>query len=264
MREVRNGAGSPADPVFAATERDGVVRIARPGATWLSTGWDGGRVRADRAHSIHVPEGWACDDVAAYVDRRLADAGFDRDGPVLLTGVDSGHARGARCGPVEAIATAGVSNPAPLPVDPEGAPRDPDPTPTCEAGDDAGVGQGDGSGAGTVNVAVGTRRNLAPGALANLVAVAAEAKATTLLDRVGVPGTTTDAVVVASDPDGDPAEYSGSGTAVGAAARACVREAVTASLDARYGEDDPPDPATARHANPTAARAAVFDPTRDP
>jgi len=56
-----------------------------------------------------------------------------------------------------------------------------------------------------------------------------------------VPGTTSDAVVVASDPDGDPATFSGSATRVGAATRACVREAVDAALDARYGTADGDD-----------------------
>ncbi|WP_267642327.1 adenosylcobinamide amidohydrolase [Haloarchaeobius amylolyticus] len=234
--------------LFEPTTRADVCRLARPDTDWLSTGWRGGRSRADAAYSISVPEGWHCDDLASYVTTRLSDAGFDPaglpDAPVLLTGVDLRHLRGARCGPVEAYVTAGVSNPAALPMDPGGGEL-----PTGELV------------AGTVNVVVGTTRDLAPGALANLVAIAAEAKAATLLDRVGAPGTTSDAVVAASDPDGEPAEFSGSATPVGAAARACVREAVSASLAARYDEVDPPAGVEdATYGVSTDVRAEVFRP----
>jgi adenosylcobinamide hydrolase len=113
---------------------------------------------------------------------------------------------------------------------------------------------------GTVNVVVGTTRALADGALANLVAVAAEAKAATLLDAVGVPGTTSDAVVVASDPGGEPTTFSGSATRVGAAARACVRESISAALDARYGDEEPPTGvADACYGVSTDAQADVFE-----
>ncbi|MFB6102131.1 MAG: adenosylcobinamide amidohydrolase [Haloplanus sp.] len=207
--------------VFDLTVRDGVCRLARPGTRWLSSGHGGGPSTGPAAYNCTVPEGWERTDLDAYVAERLAAADFEAEGPALLTGVEQRHARRARLGSVEAVATAGVSNPAALPVDgervatvdPEGA----DPTH-----------------AGTVNVVVGTTRALAPGALANLLAVAAEAKAATLLARAGVPGTTTDAVVAACDPTGEAAPFSGSATAVGAAARACVRDAVAASLDSRY------------------------------
>jgi adenosylcobinamide hydrolase len=211
--------------VFTATVRDGVCRLARPDTRWLSTGHAGGESRAPAAYNCTVPEGWGRTDLDAYVAERLAAAGFEADGPALLTGVDQRHARRARLGPVEAVATAGVSNPAALPVDVEEA--------------DAGLGDDDPTcHAGTVNVLVGTTRALAPGALPNLLTVAAEAKAATLLELVGVPGTTTDAVVAACDPAGDPARFSGSATAVGGAARACVRDAVAASLHARHPDGE--------------------------
>ncbi|WP_435344758.1 adenosylcobinamide amidohydrolase [Haloarchaeobius sp. HRN-SO-5] len=232
-----------------ATVGDGVVRLRNPGTEWLSTGWRGGRSRADAAYSVTVPDGWHPDDVGADVAERVAAAGFGGenslpDAPVLLTGVDARHARGARLGPVTAVATAGVSNPAELPMEPSGGSL-----PTGDLVEDVG----------TVNVVVATTRALSDGALANLVAVAAEAKAATLLESVGAPGTTSDAVVVASDPTGDPAEFSGSATRVGAAARACVREAVTASLDARYADSGPPTGvADAPYGVSTDARADVF------
>jgi len=222
--------------VFEATVRDGVCRLARPDTRWLSTGHAGGESRGSAAYNCTVPDGWDRTDLDAYVAERLAATGFDdRDGPALLTGVRQRHARRARLGPVEAVATAGVSNPAALPVADGGrhaTGEGNDPT-TTDASHHAG----------TVNVVVGTTRALAPGALPNLLTVAAEAKAATLLELAGVPGTTTDAVVAACDPAGDPAKFSGSATAVGAAARACVRDAVAASLASRrpdgdYGADD--------------------------
>ena len=206
--------------VFTATVRDGVCRLARPDTRWLSTGHAGGEHRAPAAYNCTVPEGWDRTDLDAYVAERLAAAGFEADGPALLTGVDQRHARRARLGPVEAVATAGVSNPASLPV---------------EVRADGGT---DASHAGTVNVVVGTTRALAPGALPNLLTVAAEAKAATLLELVGVPGTTTDAVVAACDPAGRSVPFSGSATAVGGAARACVRDAVAASLHARHPDGE--------------------------
>jgi adenosylcobinamide hydrolase len=233
-RDEGDGADPP--PVFKSTVREEVCRLRRPGTRWLSTGHAGGESRGDAAYLLSVPEGWGDVDIASYVGDRLDAAGFTAggSGPALLTGVPMRHARRARLGPVEAVATAGVSNPAALPVD-------------DRAGDgDAPVGSGGGESdtdrhhTGTVNVVVGTTRSLAPGALPNLVAVAAEAKAATLLARVGVPGTTSDAVVVGCDPEGEKAAFSGSATPVGSAARVCVRDAVSAALSARYSEESPP------------------------
>lgn len=232
--------------MFDATVRDGVLELAAPGARWLSTGWDGGFAAADRAYNVTVPEGWHPDDVGSWAADRITAAGFDpaSDVPLLLTGVAQEHARVARCGPVAVAATVGLSNPAALPMEPSGGtlPTDAEPV------------------AGTVNVVVGTTRALDDAALSNLVAVAAEAKAATLLDAAGFPGTTSDAVVAACDPDGEPSAYSGSATRVGAAARACVRDAVRASLDSRYdGDDDavPGSVADARHGVATDVRTDV-------
>jgi adenosylcobinamide hydrolase len=228
--------------MFEAAVRDGVCRLGRPETRWLSTGHDGGERTAPAAYNLTVPEGWERTDLDTYVAERLSAAGFDPGptAPALLTGVAQRHARRARLESVEAVATAGVSNPAVLPV-----------------GETAAGGEhtaADDPGAGTVNVVVGTTRSLAPGALANLVAVAAEAKAATLLERVGAPGTTTDAIVAACDPTGEPAAFSGSATPVGSAARACVRDAVDASLAARYPDGDHGPPASGVR---TDERAAV-------
>ncbi|WP_049921483.1 adenosylcobinamide amidohydrolase [Halopiger djelfimassiliensis] len=240
---------------YEAIRRDGVVRVGRLDTEWLSTGWNGGRRVADCAYNVSVPDGWDCADLDGYVADRLERAGFDGDGggdpPVLLTGVEAADARGARCGPVTAVATAGISNPAALPMDPDGA------SSSSVSGADSTPGTG------TVNVVLATTRSLAAGALANLIAVAAEAKAATLLSDTGFPGTTTDAIVVGHDPTGRPADFSGSATPVGAAARACVREAVRASLRAHYegrNADRPGSVADAAHGVSTDRRAAVFRP----
>jgi adenosylcobinamide hydrolase len=232
--------------IFETAVDDGVCQLRRRGTRWLSTGACGGMETADAAYNVRVPEGFDREDLAAYVAERRERAGFDADGPALLTGVELRHARGARLDPVEVHATVGVSNPAALPLDPDG-------------------GGGDRDGAapppGTVNLVVGTTRALEAAALANLVAVAAEAKAATLLSLAGFPGTTSDAVVVGTDPSGEPARFSGSATPVGAAARACVRDAVAASFRSRYAEATVPSAvAAAEHGVVTDERAEVFEP----
>ena len=209
-----------ADHLFEPTVRSNVLQLRSPSTDWLSTGVDGGCQRADAAYNITVPEGWTETDLAGYVDRRTAEAGFDTDGPALLTGVDQRHARRAVLDPVEVVVTAGVSNPATLPP----ASRQE----TTPSGADGGFRPG------TVNILVGTRRALTPGALANVVSVVTEAKTATLLRLTGFSGTTSDAIIVGSDPTGKEAQFSGSSTAVGRATRACVRDALTAALDSRY------------------------------
>ncbi|WP_280537531.1 adenosylcobinamide amidohydrolase [Halopenitus sp. POP-27] len=238
-------------PVFETTVSDGVCRLVRPETRFLSTGFDGGRRVADAAYNVTVPEGFDARDLRGYVADRLDRAGFDGEvgpdaAPALLTGVDQTHARIARSGPVAVLATAGISNPAALPIDGR---RD-----TAGAGgadEAAGDRRNDADRqhdadprhatdrhhAGTVNLVAGTTRSLSDGALANLLTVVAEAKAATLLALTGFPGTTSDAVVVADDPDGEPATFSGSATPVGRATRVCVRDAVAASLRSRYGGD---------------------------
>ena len=241
--------------VFEATVREGACRLRRPGTRWLSTGHAGGASRGPAAYNLSVPDGWEETDLDAYVADRRARAGFEEPGPTLLTGVSQAHARRARLGPVEAVVTAGVSNPAALPVSSpssaaaEGVDSGPDADPPASRSHPESPG--------TVNVFVGTTRALEPGALSNLLTVAAEAKAATLLARAGVPGTTTDAVVAACDPADDPARFSGSATPVGRAARACVRDALSASLDSRYADRDIPSVVDAEHGVVTDRRARV-------
>jgi adenosylcobinamide hydrolase len=234
--------------MFEPAVSNGVFQLAGPGVRWLSTGYSGGFERAPAAYNITVPEGWKREDIDQYSRERRRGAGFEQSGPTLLTGVDVDHARGAALGPVVAYATAGLSNPATLPPTPaeahEGNNPDRDPTE-----------------AGTVNLILGTTRSLTDGAHANLISVVTEAKTATLLDIAGVTGTTTDAVVVGSARDGEETKFSGSTTEVGAAARACVREAVTASVEARYADSEPPTSVeAARYGIVTDQRADIFDP----
>lgn len=236
--------------MFDAAVAAGVLRIRRPDARWLSTGWDGGFHDTDVAYNVSVPQGWDRTDVGRYADERRRRADFPDPGPALLTGVDLEHLRGARIDPVEVYATAGLSNPAALPM----APSETD-------GRAGPAGGSDGSGPGTVNLIVGTDRALDDGALASLVSVAVEAKAATLLAETGFPGTTTDAVIAGTDPDGEPAAFAGSATTVGGAARACVRDAVTASLRSRYSaEPMPVSVADAEYGLRSEQRAEVFKP----
>jgi adenosylcobinamide hydrolase len=226
------------------TVRAGVCRLALSGR-WLATGPGGGYRAGEAAYNVSVPEGFDRADLAEYAAERLAEAGFERDGPVLLTGVDADRARGARRGPVTVVATVGLSNPARLPVHPRAT--------------GAGADDADRDPAGTVNLLVATTRALADGALATLLGTAVEAKTATLQATTGFSGTTTDAVAVGSVPGGDPAEFAGSGTDVGAATRVCVRDALLSGLEAR--SDPPPGRVVeADHGTVTGGRADLFRP----
>lgn len=225
--------------MFATDRSDDRLTLRRDGTRWLSSGFDGGFRDADAAHNLTVPAGFDRTDLSTYAAERLAGR---PTGPTLLTGVEQTHARGARLDAVEVVATAGLSNPAVLPLDLDGGARP----------------ETDGSAPGTVNLFVGTTRNLDDGALAGLLATAVEAKTATLSAVAGISGTTSDAVVVGCDPTGEPAAFAGSATPVGAATRACVREAIRASLESRY-EDDYPTPDDTEHGVVTNRRANVFD-----
>lgn len=217
--------------MFETTRRDGIIQARREGARWLSTAWDGGYRAADAAYNVAVPTAFERTDLDAYRHERLASADFPV-GPTLLTGVGMCHARCARSGPVAVLATAGLSNPVALPVGAEAGT-------TVETSDDQWR-------PGTVNLVVGVDRALDDGGLATLLATAVEAKAATLLSVTDAPGTTSDAVLAGTVPTAERADFAGSATEVGAAARACVRDAVLASLRSRY-DDAPPAVADAEY-----------------
>ena len=238
--------------MFETTVRDGVCQIRREGARWLSTAWDGGYQHSDAVYNVTVPEGFERTDLDAYRAERLSGAGF-AVGPALLTGVHMEHARYARSGPVAVLATAGLSNPAALPMSREDEAAD---------GDRIVLDQADSPDwrPGTVNLVVGADRELDEGALATLLATAVEAKAATLLDAAGVPGTTSDAAIVGCVPSAERASFAGSATEIGAATRVCVRDAIRASLAARYGSDALPTVDDAEYGVITERETDVFEP----
>ncbi len=249
--------------------REAVLQASVPGARWLSTGWNGGYRDGDAAYNISVPIGWDRTDLTAYVRERVEAAGFTADGPALLTGVDMRHAVGARLGAVWAVATVGLSNPASLPLEPDEQERtltDPDGTHQAAASTDPSSADTVGTDRhsddiGTVNLIVGTDRELDDGGLATLLGVVVEAKTATLQQLTGFSGTTSDAAVVATDPEGEPSDFAGSATEVGAAARAAVRESVVGATNARYDGDDsiPASVADADSGIETTRRADRFE-----
>lgn len=239
--------------MFEVAIEAGICQLSAEGTRWLATGIDGGFSAADRAVNVTVPTGFDRTDLAAYVVERCEAAGIPTAGPALLTAVEQTHGRGARAGPVTVVATAGLSNPATLPVGAIGP---------------AGAADGRGESAdrdsppvGTVNLLVGSRRSLEDAALASLLATVVEAKTATLQSLTGFTGTTSDAVAVGCATDGEPTTFAGSATDLGDAARACVREAVRASLESYYEDREVPETvADAQHGAVTTRRATVFEP----
>ena len=212
--------------MYNTRARDDVLQVRTPQTEWLTTGWGSGLVNSDAAYAISVPTGWDRTDLDTYVEERRNAAGFEQSGPALLTGVAMEHARGAQLESVTVIATAGLSNPAMLPMDPSGAAEGQVETSTDTVG--------------TVNLLIWTEARLDLAPLANLLSVAVEAKTATLLSAAGVPGTTTDAVLVGTKEGAEPIRFTGNGTPIGQATRACVRDAVQASLASRYADSEVP------------------------
>lgn len=234
--------------MFETTIQDDVLQVQSSGARWLLTGWSGGYTDSNAVYNISVPEGWDRTDLAAYSTERCDAAGFGTDGPALLTGVDMQHAAGAAIDGVRAVATVGLSNPAALPLDPDGT-------------DPEGLVPGDDPATGTVNLIVGTDRALGDGPLGTLLGVTVEAKTATLQQLTGFTGTTSDAVAVGTDPAGQRVSFAGSATEVGDATRTAVREALTRSFASRFGDSEPPVSVPEADAGIVTSRtASPFDP----
>lgn len=230
------------------TIRDGVLQVHTGKTRWLATGLQPAFSTAPAAYNISVPAGFDCTDLEPYKRDRRQSAGFTDPGPTLLTGVDLAHARGATAEPVTVYATVGLSNPASLPTNPTDTPE---PASSVESRNHAG----------TVNLLVHVDRALEEGGLTTLLAEVVEAKTATLIAHTTMTGTTTDAVIVGANPTAEPATFTGSATPIGARARACVRDAVTSSLTARYPDGDWPESIVAAdHGIRTTRQTTVFDP----
>lgn len=232
--------------MFESERTEDRLTLRRPDTRWLSNGFDGGYVTADAAHNLTVKKGFERTDLAAYAAERL---GAEPTGPTLLTGVSQEHARGARYGPIEAVVTAGLSNPAVLPLKgsrnkgPETSGEEADLEPT-----------------GTVNLFVGSSEPLTDGGLAGLLATAVEAKTAVLTEVAGCTGTTSDAVVVGCPNTAEGRSFAGSATEIGNAARVCVRDGLVAALSARYDGEEIPPPDGTEHGSVTSGVSTGFRP----
>jgi adenosylcobinamide hydrolase len=262
--------------LIETTVREGVLQVRRSGTRWLSSGWNGGFRAADAAYNLSVPTGFVRTDLGAYIGERRREASFPESGPTLLTGLSLSHARGARSDPVSTVATAGLSNPAALPMPADVDAEDPDADTDAadstggsdrrRSGESGGIdGETDDADTegsaptGTVNLLVVTDRALDDAGLTALLATAVEAKTATLLALTAFSGTTSDAIVVGCDPSGEDSEFAGSATPVGAATRACVRDAVIGSLRSRYsGEAVPSSVGAAEHGVRTTRSTESF------
>jgi adenosylcobinamide hydrolase len=230
------------------TIRSEVCRLSIPNGRWLGTGVNGGIRVADGAVNVSVPSDFDRQDLDDVVAERCAAAGFAGDGPALLTAVEQHHARGARAGSVAVVATAGLSNPATLPIKPSKE--------ESGSGDDR-----DRPPIGTVNLLVATDLALSAAGLAGALASAVEAKTATLQAMTGFTGTTSDAVAVGSNREGEDITFVGSSTDVGQAIRACVRDALCASLESTYADQElPTSVGEAEHGAITECETTVFAP----
>jgi adenosylcobinamide hydrolase len=208
---------------------------------------NGGFRVADCAVNVSVSADFDRRDLDAVVAERCERAGFDADGPALLTAVPQRHARGATAGSVTVVATAGLSNPATLPI-----------VPSKENTDDS---RQDSPPVGTVNLLISTDRALDDARLAGFLASAVEAKTATLQATTGFTGTTSDAVAVGSTQAGEDTAFVGSSTEVGTAVRTCVRDALLASLRSTYADGDLPRSVDdAESGVVTECETTVFDP----
>ena len=231
--------------MFEYERTEGRTTLHREHTKWLSNGFDGGYSTADAAHNLTVPKGFERTDLDVYASERLHGI---PNGPTLLTGVHQTNARGARHGAVEAVVTAGLSNPARLPVSGSASPH-----PARSERTDAPFEPG------TVNVLLGSNEPLTEGGLAGLLATVVEAKTATLSAVAGCTGTTSDAVVVGCPNVAGGSAFAGSATRVGNAARICVRDAIVAALASRY-DDGVPNPEETAHGAVSSGSATTFRP----
>jgi adenosylcobinamide hydrolase len=172
----------------------------------------GGLTSARHWLNLQVPHDYARTDPDAHLTEVAAANGLDADEVVgMLTAADVRAGVRRECGPVSAVATVGIGQPL------AAAGRRPRPLPRI----------------GTINVLVVVRHGLTDAALVTAVQTATEAKTQALADASvralnhhgPATGTATDAICVATPPDGDVA-FAGPATAIGAAIAHAVHGAV--------------------------------------
>ncbi len=173
----------------------------------LSTGVDGGRKATKNILNIQVPHDFSHDDPKSYIKEIAASMKLEGGYVALLTAVEMKNVQILNDACVTVFITAGF-NP---------------------------------SSFGTINIIVISSTTLSEGAIAGTIITATEAKARALFDcGFNLTGTTTDAMVVAYENNGEgaPIWYSGPATPLGRRVTKLVRSGVKDALKAHYGSDD--------------------------
>jgi adenosylcobinamide hydrolase len=178
-----------------------------------SSGTAGGIRRVTSLLNHTVPHSFTTKDPVRDVSLLARQNGLDPEQTFgLLTAVGMEHLCILKHGNIDVFVTAGVTNPDPVHPGEETTP-----------------------GPGTINIIVLIHDGLSGQALIDGVITATEAK-TAALHRLGYPfaGTTTDAVIIAADREGD-VRYAGSATPLGLRIHDAVSEGVARSLG--YGAE---------------------------
>jgi adenosylcobinamide amidohydrolase len=199
------------DPQLTTRAEDGravpvlLWRLPRPLLAVSSAALGGGIGLRQWVLNATVPMAYARTDPDAHLAELAGGLGLHGPGVGFLTGVDVGEVVAAADGGVRVWATVGLGAPV-----------------RAAAPDDPGA-----AGPGTVNVVAHLPVRPRPGALVNLVATVAEAKAQALADLgLDATGTATDAVCLLGEPDGPDAEYGGPRSTWGARLARAVHAAV--------------------------------------
>ena len=174
----------------------------------LSTGVDGGRRATKNILNIQVPHDFSHDDPKSYIEGVAASLKLEGGCIALLTAVEMKNVQILNDACVTVFVTAGFTN---------------------------------SSSFGTINIIVISSATLSEGAITGTIITATEAKARALFDcGFNLTGTTTDAMVVAYENNGEgaPIWYSGPATPLGRRVTKLVRSGVKDALKAHYGSDD--------------------------
>jgi iron complex transport system ATP-binding protein len=195
-----------------------VIESERPLKVLSSAVVGGGLIRTRRIVNAYVDKDYRHTNPQDDLTKRAASQGISEPFAGLMTAVPLRKARASavRDGglAVAAIITAGLGNLT-----------------------SAGLSEPHRTGTGTINIILLVDANLTPGAMANAIITATEAKTHILLSRGattedGHPGTgtSTDSVVVACTGNGESLPFAGTATPVGWLIGRAVREALNAAL----------------------------------